>query len=48
MEMLAEVLVDFLSTDEGGRHTPIQLGVNAPAPYRPHFLVRLEMMCISP
>ena len=40
MEIFAEVVVDFLSTDEGERHTAIHLGENAPAPYRPHFRVR--------
>lgn len=40
METSAEVFVDFLSTDEGGRRTAIHLGENAPAPYRPHFRVR--------
>ncbi len=36
----AEVLVNFLSTEEGGRRTPIDLGEDCPGHYRPHFRVR--------
>lgn len=35
----AEVLVKFHPTADGGRHTVVFLGENAPAPYRPHFRV---------
>lgn len=39
MKKIVEVLVDFLPTNQGGCRTPIQLGENAPTPYRPHFRV---------
>lgn len=39
MAAYAEVLVEFLATDAGGRRVPIRLGENAAAPYRPHFRV---------
>lgn len=35
----AEVLLTLLSTDEGGRKTPVALGEDAPSRYRPHFRV---------
>lgn len=40
MSEYAEVFVEFLPTTEGGRRTPICLGEEAAAPYRPHFCVR--------
>ncbi len=40
MEAFAEVFVEFLSTDEGGRRTAIHLGENVQAPYRPHLRVQ--------
>lgn len=40
MNEYAEVFVEFLSTTEGGRRTPIWLGEDAAAPYRPHFCVQ--------
>jgi translation elongation factor EF-Tu-like GTPase len=39
MSGFAEVFVEFLSTDKGGRRTPICLSTNAPGPYRPHLRV---------
>lgn len=39
MAGFAEVLVEFLPTDHGGRRTPICLGEGAVAHYMPHFRV---------
>jgi translation elongation factor EF-Tu-like GTPase len=36
----AEVWVSFLSTEQGGRRTPVNLGEPSPGHYRPHFRVR--------
>jgi hypothetical protein len=40
MAGFAEVLVEFLPTEKGGRQTPICLSTDAPGHYRPHFRVR--------
>jgi hypothetical protein len=40
MDGYAEVLIEFLPTQNGGRQTPICLSADAPAHYRPHFRVR--------
>src|SRR5262245_11018186 len=40
MAGFAEVLVEFLPTENGGRRTPICLSTNRAANYRPHFRVR--------
>jgi translation elongation factor EF-Tu-like GTPase len=40
MAGFAEVLIEFLSTEKGGRRTPICLSTDSPAHYRPHFRVR--------
>lgn len=39
MARFAEVLVKFTPTSQGGRHSPISLGKDASATYRPHFVV---------
>ena len=39
MAGFAEVLVEFLPTEKGGRKTPICLSTDAPGRYRPHFRV---------
>src|SRR5947209_19843826 len=39
MAGFAEVLVEFLSTEQGGRRTPICLSTDAPGHYCPHFRV---------
>jgi hypothetical protein len=39
MSGFAEVYVEFLPTDKGGRKTPICLSTDVPAHYRPHFRV---------
>ena len=39
MSGFAEVLVEFLPTDQGGRRTPICLGEDLVARYMPHFRV---------
>ena len=39
MAGFAEVLIEFLPTEIGGRRTPICLRAGAPGPYRPHFRV---------
>jgi translation elongation factor EF-Tu-like GTPase len=40
MEGYAEVLIEFLPAQNGGRQTPICLSADDPAHYRPHFRVR--------
>jgi translation elongation factor EF-Tu-like GTPase len=40
MAGFAEVLIEFLSTEKGGRRTPICLSADSSARYRPHFRVR--------
>ncbi len=40
MAGFAEVLVEFLPTEKGGRRTPICLSTDVPGHYRPHFRVR--------
>ncbi len=40
MAGFAEVFVEFLPTEKGGRSTPICLSTNELTPYRPHFRVR--------
>lgn len=40
MAGFAEVLVEFLPTEKGGRWAPICLSTNSSAQYRPHFRVR--------
>lgn len=40
MTGFAEVLIEFLPTDRGGRQTSVSLSTDSPAPYRPHFRVR--------
>lgn len=40
MAGFAEVLIEFLPTEEGGRRTPICLSTDSPAHYRPHLRVR--------
>ena len=35
----AEVVVEFLPTERGGRRTPVYLSTDSPAHYRPHFRV---------
>jgi hypothetical protein len=39
MAGFAEVLIEFLPTEKGGRRTPICLSTDAPGHYRPHFRV---------
>src|SRR6516162_8947591 len=39
MAQFAEVLIEFLPTEKGGRRTPICLSTDSPARYRPHFRV---------
>ena len=39
MPGFAEVLVEFVPTDNGGRRTPICLSTDGPAHYRPHFRI---------
>jgi hypothetical protein len=39
MTGFAEVLIEFLPTEKGGRRTPICLSTDSPGPYRPHFRV---------
>ncbi len=39
MAGFAEVLIEFLPTEKGGRQTPICLSADAVAPYRPHLRV---------
>lgn len=39
MASIAEVLVEFLPADGGGRRTPIWLSPDSAGPYRPHFRV---------
>jgi hypothetical protein len=36
----AEVLIELLPTEQGGRKTPICLSTDSQATYRPHFRVR--------
>jgi hypothetical protein len=36
----AEVFVEFLTSNQGGRSGPISLGEDAPTRYRPHFRLR--------
>lgn len=40
MAGFAEVLIEFLPTEKGGRKTPICLSTDAPGHYSPHFRVR--------
>jgi translation elongation factor EF-Tu-like GTPase len=40
MAGFAEVLIEFLPKEKGGRRTPICLGTDASGRYRPHFRVR--------
>lgn len=40
MAGFAEVFVEFLPTDQGGRKTPVWLSEDAPGPYRPHVRMR--------
>jgi translation elongation factor EF-Tu-like GTPase len=40
MAGFAEVLIQFLSTEKGGRRTPVCLSTDSQAHYRPHFRVR--------
>ncbi|MBX3416864.1 MAG: hypothetical protein KF851_04610 [Pirellulaceae bacterium] len=39
MAGLAELYLEFLTTDRGGRRSPISLSANAIAPYRPRLRV---------
>ena len=39
MDGFAEILVEFLPTENGGRRTPICLSTDAPGHYRPHLRV---------
>src|SRR3954451_19686477 len=39
MAGFAEVLIEFLSTDKGGRRTPVCFSTDSPTHYRPHFRV---------
>lgn len=40
MTAIAGVIIEFLTTENGGRRTPICLSREHSAPYRPHFRVR--------
>jgi translation elongation factor EF-Tu-like GTPase len=40
MAGFAEVLIELLPTDKGGRRTPIRLSTDNATHYRPHFRVR--------
>ncbi len=40
MAGFAEVLIEFLPTEKGGRRTAICLSTDSPAHYRPHLRVR--------
>jgi translation elongation factor EF-Tu-like GTPase len=40
MAGFAEVLIEFLPAEKGGRRTPICLSTDSEAHYRPHFRVR--------
>jgi hypothetical protein len=40
MSGFAEVLIEFLPTEKGGRRTPVCLTTDASGHYRPHFRVR--------
>ena len=40
MAGFAEVLIEMLPTEKGGRRTPICLSTESPTNYRPHFRVR--------
>jgi translation elongation factor EF-Tu-like GTPase len=40
MQSFAEVLVEFLPPEEGGRKSPVVLHKDAAPHYRPHFVVR--------
>jgi translation elongation factor EF-Tu-like GTPase len=40
MAGFAEVLIELLPTEQGGRRTPVWLSTDNTAPYRPHFRVR--------
>jgi translation elongation factor EF-Tu-like GTPase len=40
MTGFAEVLIEFLPTEKGGRQTPICLSTDSQGHYRPHFRVR--------
>jgi hypothetical protein len=40
MAGIAEVFVEFLPTEQGGRRTPVCLSTDGAAGYRPHFRVR--------
>jgi translation elongation factor EF-Tu-like GTPase len=40
MAGFAEVLIEFLPMEKGGRRTPIWLSTDSPTQYRPHFRVR--------
>src|SRR5215831_20010868 len=39
MAGFAEVLIEFLATEKGGRRTPVCLSSESPDRYRPHFRV---------
>jgi hypothetical protein len=38
--MFAEVSIEFLTSDKGGRKSPISLSPDAAPPYRPHFRIK--------
>jgi len=40
MAGFAEVLIELLSTEQGGRRTPISLSTDRPDHYRPHLRLR--------
>jgi|SRR5262245_24426290 len=40
MAGFAEVRIEFLPTEKGGRRTPVCLSADSPGYYRPHFRVR--------
>ena len=40
MSGFAEVLIEFLPTEKGGRRTAVFLSADSPVRYRPHFRVR--------
>jgi translation elongation factor EF-Tu-like GTPase len=40
MAGFAEILIEFVPTEKGGRRTPVWLSSDGPAHYRPHFRVR--------
>ncbi|MEX0641427.1 MAG: hypothetical protein WD468_01935 [Pirellulales bacterium] len=39
MAGFAEVLIEFLPAEKGGRRTPVRLSTDSPTHYRPHFRV---------